>query len=99
MLERLSLYNDVSLVASSPLQERITQQEFLFSTFVHSDKNKICIREKDCRRIKMCAGERLPYFNFLSRQTTIFGWHCHAMKNKNANHSIQKDYNLGNEKR
>ena len=65
MLERLSLYNDVLLVASSPLQERITQQEFLFSTSVHSDKNKICIREKDCRRIKMCAGERLPYFNFL----------------------------------
>ena len=65
MLERLSLYNDVSLVASSPLQKRITQQEFLFSTSVHSDKNKICIQEKDCRRIKMCAGERLPYFNFL----------------------------------
>ena len=65
MLERLSLYNDVLLVASSPLQERITQQEFLFSTSVHSDKNKICIQEKDCRRIKMCAGERLPYFNFL----------------------------------
>ena len=65
MLERLSLYNDVSLVASSPLQERITQQEFLFSTSVHSDKNKICIRERDSRRIKMCAGERLPYFNFL----------------------------------
>ena len=64
MLERLSLNNDVSLVASSPLQERITQQEFLFSTSVHSDKNKICIRERDSRRIKMCAGERLPYFNF-----------------------------------
>ena len=29
----------------------------------------------------------------------ILGLHCHAMKNKNVNHSIQKDWNLGNEKR
>ena len=29
----------------------------------------------------------------------IFGVHCHAMKNKIANHSIQKDQNLENEKR
>ena len=32
-------------------------------------------------------------------EETILGMHCHAMKNENANHSIQKDYNLGNEKR
>ena len=66
MLERLSLYNDVSLVDSSPLQEGITQQEFLSSTSVHGDKNKICIREKGCGSgFTRCAGERLFYFNFL----------------------------------
>ena len=30
---------------------------------------------------------------------TILGFHCHAIKNKIANHSIQKVPNLGNKRR
>ena len=38
-------------------------------------------------------------FRLLSLKQGILGLHCHAMKNTNANRSIQKDQNLGNEKR
>ena len=52
---------------------------------------------------KTVQNVRTPEQKEVSREKSdkwcILGLHCHAMKNKNANHSIQKDYNLGNEKR
>ena len=41
----------------------------------------------------------LRYFAIEQRISGILGFHCHAIENKIANHSVQKVQNLGNKRR
>ena len=46
--------------------------------------------KKMCQNVDLMAEEQIK---------AILGFHCHVIKNKIANHSIQKVPNLGNKRR
>ena len=51
-------------------------------------------------KVTSCADNRKTTLKKLPTvRATILGFHCHAIKNKIANHSIQKVPNLGNKRR
>ena len=61
---------------------------------------KIAIHNEDKLYLPFKTTPRGPEQCSLRRMFgTIGGFHCHAIKNKIANHSIQKVQNLGNKRR
>ena len=76
-------------------QEALVPQDDIIKKFIVDRLKIIAVAKK---YISMPKVRAIPQM-VSAPLNPILGLHCHAMKNKKANHSIEKDQNLGNEKR